>query len=48
MALVTELELPEFDHLDPTLRGDRFHERMRQQRNETGLDALPLAFEAAG
>jgi len=34
MALVTELELPEFDYLDPTLRGDRFHARMRELRGQ--------------
>src|SRR4051795_1396009 len=30
MALVTDLEVPQFDYLDPELRGPRFHERMRE------------------
>ena len=30
MALVTDLEIPEFDYFDPGLRGPRFHERMRE------------------
>src|SRR3954447_11390097 len=42
MALVTELELPEVDYLDPTLRGDRFHERMRELRAQGWLAKAPL------
>src|SRR5829696_7868277 len=42
MALVTELELPEFDYLDPTLRGARFHERMRDLRAQGWLAKSPL------
>jgi len=42
MALVTELELPEFDYLDPTLRGERFHERMRELRAQGWLAKSPL------
>jgi len=42
MALVTELELPEFDYLDPTLRGERFHERMRELRSQGWLAKSPL------
>src|SRR5829696_6955413 len=42
MALVTELELPEFDYLDPTLRGDRFHARMRELRGQGWLARSPL------
>ena len=30
MALVTDLEVPQFDYVDPELRGPRFHERMRE------------------
>jgi cytochrome P450 len=30
MPLVTELELPAFDTTDPSMRGDRFHEVMRE------------------
>jgi cytochrome P450 len=32
MTLVSELELPRFDYTDPTLRGERFHEAMRELR----------------
>jgi cytochrome P450 len=42
MALVTELELPEFDYLDPTLRGDAFHARMRELRAQGWLAKSPL------
>ncbi len=42
MALVTELVLPEFDYLDPTLRGVRFHERMRDLRAQGWLARSPL------
>ena len=35
MALVSELELPEFDYTDPSLRGDRFHARMRELLNSS-------------
>ena len=30
MPRVDELELPTLDYLDPTLRGERFHARMRE------------------
>jgi cytochrome P450 len=36
MPLVSELELPGFDYLDPTLRGERFHARMRELRDARG------------
>jgi|HubBroStandDraft_4_1064222.scaffolds.fasta_scaffold18480_2 cytochrome P450 len=36
MALVSELELPGFDYTDPSLRGERFHERMRELRSARG------------
>ncbi len=42
MALVTELELPQFDYLDPMLRGERFHERMRELRAQGWLAGSPL------
>jgi cytochrome P450 len=42
MALVSELELPEFDYLDPTLRGERFHARMRELRAQGWLAKSPL------
>jgi cytochrome P450 len=42
MALVSELELPEFDFLDPSLRGDRFHAHMRELRAQGWLARSPL------
>jgi cytochrome P450 len=42
MAAVTELDLPEFDYLDPTLRGARFHERMAELRAQGWLAGSPL------
>ena len=36
MALVSELQLPGFDYTDPSLRGERFHERMRELRSARG------------
>jgi cytochrome P450 len=42
MALVTDLELPEFDPLDPALRGDAFHERMRELRARHWIARSPL------
>src|SRR5215208_4527641 len=42
MALVTDLELPEFGYLDPTLRGDAFHDRMRELRGQGWLAKSPL------
>ena len=44
MALVTDLELPEFDYLDPALRGDPFHERMRELRSQGWLAKSPLGW----
>jgi cytochrome P450 len=37
MALVTEMEVPEFDYSDPELRGPRFHERMRELHAESWI-----------
>ena len=42
MTVVTELELPELDYLDPTLRGDAFHARMRELRGQGWLARSPL------
>ena len=39
---MTELDLPEFDYLDPALRGDRFHERMDELRAQSWLARSPL------
>jgi cytochrome P450 len=36
MALVSELELPGFDYTDPSLRGERFHARMRELSSARG------------
>jgi cytochrome P450 len=43
MAVVSELDLPVFDYTDPALRGPRFHEVMREQRERGWLAASPLA-----
>jgi cytochrome P450 len=44
MSLVTELELPELDYLDETLRGERFHARMAELRRQGWLATTPLGF----
>src|SRR4051812_24775996 len=44
MALVTELEVPQFDYLDPELRGPRFHERMRELHDESWIAQSPLGY----
>src|SRR6058998_2763181 len=44
MPLVTELELPELDVMDPALRGPRFHETMRELRAQTWLAAAPFGY----
>jgi cytochrome P450 len=41
MALVSELQLPGFDYTDPTLRGERFHEAMRELRARGWLASGP-------
>jgi len=41
MTLVSELELPRFDYTDPSLRGERFHEAMRELRERGWLAAGP-------
>ncbi|MGO9248194.1 MAG: cytochrome P450 [Solirubrobacteraceae bacterium] len=41
MALVSELELPGFDYTDPELRGERFHESMRELRARGWLASGP-------
>jgi cytochrome P450 len=50
---VSELELPRFDYLDPSLRGDRFHDVMHGLRAGSWLAAWDLGYfvldrEAAG
>ena len=44
MALVSELELPEFDYTDPSLRGDRFHEAMRDISSRGWLARGPFGY----
>ena len=42
MPLVSELELPAFDYLDPDLRGARFHAAMAELRSHGWLATSPL------
>jgi cytochrome P450 len=42
MALLSELELPTFDHTDPLLRGERFHARMAELRADGWLAQGPF------
>lgn len=44
MAVVNDLELPKFDYTDSELRGDRFHERMRELRDESWIARTDLGF----
>src|SRR3954451_13651931 len=44
MAFANELELPAIDFNDVGLRGDRFHEAMRELRATGWLAAAPLGF----
>ena len=44
MALVTDLDLPVFDHTDPSLRGERFHQAMAEVRSEGWLAAGPFGY----
>src|ERR1700752_68046 len=44
MTLVTELELPMFDHTDASLRGERFHEEMREARESGWLVQAPFGY----
>jgi cytochrome P450 len=44
MPSVTELDLPEFDFLDPTLSGDRYHEIVRGLAAESWVARSPLAY----
>ncbi|MCW3029813.1 MAG: cytochrome [Solirubrobacterales bacterium] len=44
MALVSELELPAFDPTDPSLRGDRFHEVMRELGSQGWLAKDPFGY----
>ncbi len=44
MALVSELQLPGFDYTDPSLRGERFHEAMRELRAQGWLASGPYGY----
>ena len=44
MTLVTDLELPQLDYLDATLRGPRFHAAMRELREEHWLASGPYGY----
>jgi len=44
MALVTELELPSLDYLDPAMRGERFHAAMRELREQHWLASGPYGY----
>jgi cytochrome P450 len=44
MALVSELDLPAFDSTDPSMRGDRFHEVMRELRSHGWLAKDPFGY----
>ena len=43
MTLVSELELPSFDHTDPEMRGERFHRAMAAVRDPAGADERAVA-----
>jgi cytochrome P450 len=43
MTLVSELELPSFDHTDPEMRGERFHAAMAAVRDPAGADERAVA-----
>ncbi len=44
MTVVGELDIPRFDYTDPELRGDRFHERMRELRDQSWIARTDLGF----
>jgi cytochrome P450 len=44
MALVSELELPTFDHTDPQMRGERFHAAMAEVRAQGWLANAPFGY----
>lgn len=44
MPHVTELDLPEFDFLDPTLTGARFHDVLEQIRRTSWIARSPFAY----
>ncbi len=44
MTLVDELELPEFDYMEPSLRGERFHAAMASVREHGWLARGPFGY----
>jgi cytochrome P450 len=44
MALVDDLELPAFDYMDPSMRGDRFHAAMSDLRSRGWLAKGPFGY----
>jgi cytochrome P450 len=44
MALVSELQLPTFDHTDPQMRGERFHAAMAEVRSHGWLANVPFGY----
>ena len=44
MAIVTELELPEFDYLADDLTGEVYHQRLAQVRSQGWLASSPLSY----
>ena len=44
MAFVTDLELPVLDYLGPDLKGERFHETMRELSEQTWIASSPIGF----
>ena len=44
MSLVTDLELPTFDHTDASMHGDRFHRAMAELREQGWLAEVPFGY----
>jgi cytochrome P450 len=44
MTLVSDLELPAFDYTDPAMRGESFHEAMRELRKKGWLATGPFGY----
>jgi cytochrome P450 len=44
MTVAAELELPQFDHTDPAMRGERFHDAMAQLRAHGWLARGPYGY----
>jgi cytochrome P450 len=48
MAIVTELELPEFDYLADDLTGEVYHQRLAEVRSQGWLASSPLSYVVLG